>query len=235
MRNLEELSSKSPLRVLDRSLDGGLGPGNLGVVCGGAGVGKSAFLVAVALDELARGRQVLHVALDQPHSRVRAYYDEIFHELVRSEGIEHAPGVWRELEQSLRIQTYVQGTWSVTALERTVTLLRERADLDPDVVLVDGYDWLSGDERELAELKRTGRSLGSVIWLSATLGQDASSIVPGRLPEPLARFSSQIDVLLDLKADAGTVHLRLLKDHENPIPKPVALDLNPTTLLLVRV
>ena len=91
MSQSKELTERSPLRVLDRSIHGGLGRGNLGVACAGAGAGKSAFLVAVALDHLLAGRQVLHVALDHPVDRVRDYYDEIFSELAATEALEDVP------------------------------------------------------------------------------------------------------------------------------------------------
>ncbi len=224
-----ELSERSPLRVLDHSIHGGLGPGNLGVVCGAAGLGKSAFLVDVSLDELLRGRQVLHVALDQPPDRVRTYYDEIFRQLVRSEGVEAAADLWLQMERGLHIQAYVEGTFGVPALERTVALLESRIGLQPDLIVVDGYDWEAGDREKIGELKGIARAQGAKLWMSATVrGEDP-------FPSPMPRYASLVDVLLHLKADEGTVHLKLLKDHDDPLPRPVALDLNPTTLLLVRV
>ena len=48
----EFLSARSPLRLLEQGLHGGLGKGNIGVVLAGPGVGKSSFLVGVALDFL---------------------------------------------------------------------------------------------------------------------------------------------------------------------------------------
>ena len=36
----KEVNRSSPLRILERSIHGGLGPGNLGVVMARAGVGK---------------------------------------------------------------------------------------------------------------------------------------------------------------------------------------------------
>ena len=66
----KELNERSPLRVLEQSIHGGLGRGNLGVVMARHGVGKTAFLVGVALDDLMRGRKVLHVSLEQPVDRV---------------------------------------------------------------------------------------------------------------------------------------------------------------------
>ena len=59
------LNARSPLRLLEKGLHGGLGPGNLGIVIGGPGVGKASFLVGVALDELLRSGRVLHVSMTQ--------------------------------------------------------------------------------------------------------------------------------------------------------------------------
>ena len=78
------LNARSPLRLLEKGLHGGLGTGNLGVVLAGHGVGKTAFLVAVAIDELLRGGRVLHVCLDHTVAHVRAHYDTVFEDLASS-------------------------------------------------------------------------------------------------------------------------------------------------------
>ena len=75
------VNARSPLRLLEKGLHGGLGHGNLGVIVAAPGVGKTPFLVGVALDELLRGGSVLHVACDQTVGHVRAYYDTVFEEL----------------------------------------------------------------------------------------------------------------------------------------------------------
>ena len=67
----KEVNAQSPLRILEKSIHGGLGAGNLGLVMARAGVGKTAFLVQVALDDLMRERSVLHVTLEQTVEHVR--------------------------------------------------------------------------------------------------------------------------------------------------------------------
>ena len=79
------LNARSPLRLLEKGLHGGLGAGNLGVVLAGHGVGKTAFLVGVALDELLRAGRVLHVCL-RPHGRPRAR--PLRHGLRRARGVD---------------------------------------------------------------------------------------------------------------------------------------------------
>src|SRR5512147_2086682 len=77
----QEAILQSPLRILDRSIRGGLGKGHLGVIMAPAGVGKSACLAQIALDALLRDRPVLHVALGQAVECVSARYDALFDEL----------------------------------------------------------------------------------------------------------------------------------------------------------
>ncbi len=62
-------------------MHGGLGKGNVGVVASRAGVGKTALLVQIALDDLLRDRKVLHISHKHAVDHVRAYYDELFHDL----------------------------------------------------------------------------------------------------------------------------------------------------------
>ncbi len=69
-----------PLRILESSTKGGLGAGKLGVVMARAGVGKTAFLVQIGLDDAMRERPVLHIALGQELEHVQSWYDALFDE-----------------------------------------------------------------------------------------------------------------------------------------------------------
>ena len=55
----------------------GLGPGELGMVMAGAGVGKTAFLIHIALGELQAGRHVVHIALGQTLDNVQMIYETL--------------------------------------------------------------------------------------------------------------------------------------------------------------
>ena len=52
----EELIERSPMRAVAASIRGGLEPGQVGAVLAAAGVGKSAFMVQVALHSLLKGK-----------------------------------------------------------------------------------------------------------------------------------------------------------------------------------
>ena len=53
----EEFIMKSPVRILEKSIEGGLGAGNIGIVASRKGVGKTAVLVQMALDKLIQDRK----------------------------------------------------------------------------------------------------------------------------------------------------------------------------------
>jgi KaiC/GvpD/RAD55 family RecA-like ATPase len=97
--NRTELSERSPLRHFDQSMHGGLGRGQLGIVASRRGVGKTPFLVHVALDALLRERRVLHLSHEHTVDHVRAYYDEIFLDLAERSRLEDAEAVRLDIER----------------------------------------------------------------------------------------------------------------------------------------
>ncbi|NIP72782.1 MAG: hypothetical protein GWO16_06975, partial [Gammaproteobacteria bacterium] len=56
-----------------------------GVVVARTGIGKTAFLVGIALDQLLRGQRVLHVSMGHSVEKVCAYYDEIYADLAHDQ------------------------------------------------------------------------------------------------------------------------------------------------------
>ena len=74
---MKSVFEKSPVRVFDRALGGGLGRGNFGVVLSRTGVGKTSFLIGLALDKLLRGERVLHISTQETVEHLRTYYEQL--------------------------------------------------------------------------------------------------------------------------------------------------------------
>ncbi len=221
------LNARSPLRLLEKGLHGGLGRGNLGIVVARHGVGKTSFLVGVALDDLMRGEPVLHVALDATVSHVRAYYDTVFDELASSTHLEDAARVHAEVGKNRRIRAYPAGDFSVAKLREAVKLESE-SGAPPTLVVIEGLD-LDGTTRDdIRDLKALAGELSVEVWLSATSHRE----VP--MPESVERMEDLFSVVLTLDPDSEHVQLRALKDHENPDVSALNVALDPKSLLLVR-
>lgn len=229
----KELNERSPLRVFERSIHGGLGRGNIGVAVGRHGVGKTAFLVGVALDDLMRARKVLHVALDQSVEKVREYYDEIFMDLARTSGLEDAGRERLEMERNRNIHTYVNHSFSVTKLKEAIVFLRSFAHFEPEAVMIDGFDFGAASVGDVFELGRVAKELNAEMWMTAVRHRDAKCNERG-IPEPTARFEEAISVIVSLAHDGRGVRVRLLKDHGSAKVADTSIMLDPTTMLLMK-
>jgi hypothetical protein len=222
------LNARSPLRVLEKSLHGGLGAGNLGVVVAAHGVGKTSFLVGVALDDLLRGQDVLHVALDQTVSHVRAYYDTVFDDLASSTHLEDIARVHADVDRHRRIRAYPPAAFDAAKLREAVKLEAE-AGANPSLIVLEGCDLASAGRDELAALKALASELQAEIWLSV-VNDGQRHDMAGAVGE----LGDLVSVVLALEPASGHVALRVLKDHENPDVSKLHVALDPKSLLLVR-
>ena len=223
------LNARSPMRLLEKGLHGGLGAGNLGLVIAGPGVGKTAFLVGVGLDTLLRGEHVLHVSLDHTVSHVRTYYDTLFEDLASSAHLEDEAVTHAEIDRRRSIRAYPRASFSAAKLREAVKIESE-AGARPSLLIVEGFDFAAAAPGELADFKALARELGAEMWHSA--GSDQERIES--LPPALAPAEAAISVIVALEPDAGHVALRALKDHDNPDLSALRVHLDPRTLLLVR-
>lgn len=229
----KEMNERSPLRVFERSLHGGLGKGNIGVVLSRAGVGKTAFLIGVALDDLLRGRKVLHVTHGEPVDHVREFYDEVFMDLARSSRMENLPEARLNMERNRMIHSFPAGRLNLDKLRASVDFLREHAHFSPDMVIVDGIDMNEFGEEDMALLKEFAAEDNIELWIPVRTHRHEPVTHPRGYPNPAARFEAWISVMVQLKAEANAVTVRLIKDHENQDVTDLHMKLDPTTLLLL--
>ena len=229
----KELSERNPLRLFEHSIHGGLGPGNIGVVVARHGLGKTAFLVGIAIDDAIRGRKVLHVSLDKTVNHVREFYDEIFMDLARSAGLEDLATARLEMERHRLIHTYVGGTFTADKLRQSIQFLKEVAHFEPSCLILQGvaFDQTTPDRME--ELRKLAAEFNVELWMTAATHRGATADDRG-IPEPLAKLESAISVIVQMTDDGGTVKLSLLKDHDNPNVAKLTLALDPSTMLLVK-
>jgi hypothetical protein len=223
------LTARSPLRLLEKGLHGGLGAGNIGVVLAGHGVGKTAFLVGVALDELLRARRVLHVCLDHTVAHVRAHYDTVFEDLASSTHLENAVELRAEIDRHRSIRVYPPNTLTASKLRDAVKLEID-AGAKPSLLILEGLDCQTLPHDELSEIKALAAELGAEVWISTPAAEERVAVVPASL----RKARDLISVVLALEPGDGIVGLRALKDHDNPDPTSLRVSLDPRTLLLVR-
>ena len=224
------LTARSPLRLLEKGLHGGLGQGNLGLVLAGPGVGKTSFLVGVALDELLRNRPVLHVALDHSVQHVRDFYDTVFEELANTTQLsENHVAVRAEMDRLRRIRVYPQGSFDAKRLGEAIALEAELGPR-PELVMIDGLDVAQRTAAEMEEWASAARDAKAEVWMAATVSTER---IP-EMPVELRPLECCFAVILAMEPGEGSVALRALKDHDSSDVSSLHVALDPKTLLLIR-
>jgi hypothetical protein len=223
------LNARSPLRLLEKGLHGGLGPGNLGVVIAGHGVGKTSFLVGVAVDELLREGRVLHVSCSHPVAHVRAHYDVVFEELAQQRHLENVAAIHREIDHHRSIRVYPPNTLTPEKLRDAVKLETEVGGA-PTLIVLEGLDIATQSRADIEDLRSLARELEAEIWLEATSDHEREVTTPAAV----TALGDELSVVLALEPGDETVRLRALKDHDHPDVADLHVALDPSTLLLVR-
>jgi len=228
-----EINERSPMRVLEASIHGGLNPGDIGVVLARHGVGKTAFLVGVALDDLMRGRKVLHVSLEHDCDKARAYYDELFMDLSHERELEDVWKVRLEMERNRRIHCYPGSSFTIDKLRDALIFLRKHGEFQPVAIVLDGFEFAGATPDDMKALRKIAVDAEAELWMSAVRHRESSTNDDG-IPEPVAHLAGEIDVILCMAHDTKAVHVSLLKDHDSPDVSNLKLALDPTTMLLMR-
>jgi hypothetical protein len=230
----KDVNEHSPLRVFEKSMHGGLGRGNVGVVLSRAGVGKTPMLVQIALDDLMRDRKVLHISHEQAADHVRAYYDEIFHDLAVLNRLENVDAERLDIERHRQIYSLLQqpkGPATTAKILETVNFARDVAHFEPDVVIIDGFDFAHATDDAVDSLHDLARERGVEMWISATAsGTDDQAPA---CPPTLERHLDNIAVVVFLEAEKNTIRLRLLKDHDSKDVADLHLRLDPHSMRVI--
>jgi hypothetical protein len=229
---LEFLNARSPLRLLEKGLHGGLGRGNLGLVLAGHGVGKTSFLVGLALDEMLRGGTVLHVATDQTVTHVRAHYDTTYETLAAATHLKDAAVTHAEIDRHRRIRAYPPASFSASKLREAVKAETE-AGGKPTLILLDGVDLDDLGRDQVLDIIALCGELDAEVWVSVACASERVD----KLPKAVGGLEDLVSVILALEPASDredAVRLRAIKDHDNPDVSALHVALDPATLLLIR-
>ena len=229
----KELNERNPLRLFEHSIHGGRGPGNIGGVVARHGLGKTAFLVGIALDDAMRGRKVLHVSLDKTVDHLREFYDEIFMDLAHSAHLEDLSSERLAMERNRILHTYAGKSFTIHKLRHSINFLKEYAHFDPECVVLEGFDFERATLPDLEAFRELAGSFNVEFWMSAVTHRGVAADAHG-IPESLAKLAPAISVIVQMSDDRSGVQLALLKDHDNPDVAKLTLALDPETMLLVK-
>jgi len=229
---LDAISRKNPMRIFEKGIHGGLGKGNLGAIMARAGVGKTACLIQISLDNLFRGHNVLHFSVGKRVDEVRDWYNEMLEDLTRSYDLHQPEFILSEIESRRIILSYTDHIFSADRMEAGIARLREHSGFVPDVVFVDGHFFESLSRSDMERIKEIAQTHAMEIWFAVKTHREEVFVNERGIPAPCHLIDDLLSVIVFLEPFGDYVRLRLMKDHENPNVEDLHLLLDPNTLLI---
>jgi replicative DNA helicase len=130
--------------VIDDLMDGGLGPGELGVVVAPSGIGKTWVLASLGAAAVKAGKNVLHYTLELTQNYVGQRYDTIFTGIPSADLKENKEEIKEKvgrLRGGLMIKYYPPKGISANTIAAHIDLVKQ-TKFQPDLIIIDYADLL---------------------------------------------------------------------------------------------
>ncbi len=230
-----ELNKRSPLRVFEKSIHGGLGKGNIGVIASRHGIGKTACLVHMATDKLFRDEHVIHISFSQNVNHVIAWYEDIFKEISTKRELDAAMDVHDKIIKNRVIMNFSQENISVEQIIRSLKTMIEDGGFKADSIFFDGYKMTTVEHDAVERLKKFATDSNVELWFSVSPVVEGVDFDEYGVPETLSNIKDVVDVLIGMKYDGEEVVMTVVKDHGDSDPAQMAIKLDPKTMLISRL
>lgn len=152
VRNVVE----TPWDVINDITDGGIGKGELGVMIGNSGVGKSWALVAIGAHAINKGFKILHYTMELSEDYIALRYDSKFSGFAPQNIRFHENEVRKKIDSlhgNLIVKYYPTKIPTIDTL-RVHTAKVINSGFEPDMILIDYADLLTGYTKHQQNEKR---------------------------------------------------------------------------------
>lgn len=225
----KELIRRNPLKLMGYETEDILGPGEFGALTARAGVGKTAFLVQLALDKLLRDRTVLHISLSEPVDKVCLWYEEVFRNLASQSGIKQLDSFWETILPNRFIMTFKAEAFSVAILKERLEDLTEQGIFFPQMIIIDSLPFDETQLEDVRELKTLAEDHSVAVWSSIKTHRHKEP-GPDGMPYPLYNMSQYFEAVFELQPDGKDINVNALKG--GPKANAEGLVVDPSTMLV---
>ncbi|MDD9304539.1 MAG: hypothetical protein HUK40_20220 [Desulfobacter sp.] len=206
--------------------------GRFGAVLSRAGVGKTGFLVQIALTQLLSDEKILHISLDDSMEKINLRYDEAYTNLVDSIGYvdpQKAVRLWESIKHNKVGISYTESSFDTKKIRDYLKSFK-KADLAlPTIIVIDGLDFDSDLSEILEDLNQLNKEFSIFTWLSMKSHREEPLSNDG-FPVQLATHETQIDKAIFLMPVDNKIQAVVLKDGDKTDQK---FTLDPATMMLM--
>ena len=229
-------------------MDGGLGPGELGVIVAPSGVGKTWVLCALGAAAVRAGKTVVHYSMELSEKYVGSRYDTVFTQIPSADLPDKKSSVKdkiNKLKGKLIIKYFPPKGVSPKKLEAHIEKMTAAGN-KPDLIIVDYADLLLSHTNKTdstygeqggvyIELRGLGGELGIPIWTASQTnrtGIDAEVIEADKIADSYAKVMNA-DFIMSLSRKSkdklsNTARMHIMKNRfgQDGITFPCKMDTN---------
>ena len=231
---VKELIKKSPIRVFEESINGGLGRGNLGVLASRHGIGKTACMVHLAVDKLLQGENVVHVSFGANVEHIMNWYKEIFKQIADFKSVEDAVSTYDRIRSNRVMMNFSQENVEIDKIVESLETLIKAGSFKADSVFFDGYHLTTATEEDIKKLKKFAQDMNVEVWFSVSPVRPEVQFTEFGVPESINPYLGLIDVLVGLhyNDEKSRVIMTVVQDHKKGVAHPAGVALDPKTMLI---
>jgi thymidine kinase len=229
---LNELIQRSPIRIFEKSIHGGLKAGEIGIIASPRGVGKTSVLVQLAMDKLLQGKKVIHVSFTQHTHYVLSWYEDIFDEFISKKNLENIGEIKNDLVKNRVLMNFNQDGISKDQIVKSLRAMITDGGFTAEAIIIDGFDFLRANREIIANVKTFAQELGLSVWYSCSIKDGDQQYDKENIPLLLKDFADLFDVVIVLNPKPDHIELSVSKDRGAHDTK-LAMRLDPKTLLIL--
>ena len=229
----EELIRRSPVRVFMNSIDGGLKPGELGIIASPSGIGKTSVLVQIALDKLLQDKKVIHISFTQHTDYILTWYEDIFNEFIKTKNLENELDVKNDAVKNRVLMKFTQGAITSEQILRSLRALIKDGGFNAEAIIIDGFDFYKDFGDHLNAVLGFAKEMGISVWYSCTVTGKEPFYDKRNIPVILSDFTDLFAVIIVLEPKSDHIAFTVSKDRSTFNPEHMALKLDPKTLMIL--
>ena len=188
-----------------------------GAVLSRAGVGKTQFLVQIALTRLLNNEKIIHISLNDSMEKINLRYMDSFNNLVDSIGYvdpQKAKRLWEDINQLKVGIAYNELSFDPKKITEYLNSFKKNNDDLPSVLLIDGLNFEDDLSSRLDQLENISKSFNISIWFSIRTHREESLCSDG-YPKQFENVKERFDKALILNPKDNKIEATVLKNGDD--------------------
>ncbi len=206
--------------------------GRFGAVLSRAGVGKTSFLVQIALTQLLNDDKILHISLDDPMEKINLRYSDGYKNLINYIGYvdpQKAVRVWEDIKTNEVGISYNENTFDIEKIRDYLKSFKKSDLALPSIIIIDGLNFDKDITSVFKGLESLNQEFGIFTWLSMKSHRDEKLCEDG-FPVQLETYKEKFDKAVFLQPVENKIEAVILKDGDRT---DIKCKLDPSTMMAI--